>query len=134
MLSSYSSCGRYHPEFSSTSRKREDGGMAIPAQHPEPADAAARRAVEPVTVYTVDKLPALDRTFYETVRYGPTLVDTLTVPPRERASVRGPGFARRKRPWRAGGRRKATATAVATAPADVELRDTRIPWTRLKRP
>ena len=83
MLSSYSSCGRYHPEFSSTSRKREDGGMAIPAQHPEPADAAARRAVEPVTVYTVDKLPALDRTFYETVRYGPTLVDTLTVPPRD---------------------------------------------------
>ena len=57
--------------------------MAIPAQHPEPADAAARRAVEPVTVYTVDKLPAWDRTFYETVRYGPTLVDTLTVPPRD---------------------------------------------------
>ena len=57
--------------------------MTIPAQHPEPADAAARRAVEPVTVYTVDKLPAWDRTFYETVRYGPTLVDTLTVPPRD---------------------------------------------------
>ncbi len=57
--------------------------MAIPAQHPEPADAAIRRAVEPVTVYTVDKLPAWDRTFYETVRYGPTLVDTLTVPPRD---------------------------------------------------
>ena len=57
--------------------------MAIPAQHPEPADAAARRAVEPVTVYTVDKLPAWDRTFYETVRSGPTLVDTLTVPPRD---------------------------------------------------
>ena len=57
--------------------------MAIPAQHPEPADAAARRAVEPVTVYTVDKLPAWDRTFYETVRYGPTLVHTLTVPPRD---------------------------------------------------
>ena len=57
--------------------------MAIPAQHPEPADAAARRAVEPVTVYTVDKLPAWDRTFYETARYGPTLVRTLTVPPRD---------------------------------------------------
>ena len=57
--------------------------MTIPAQHPEPADAAARRAVEPVTVYTVDKLPAWDRTFYETVRTGPTLVDTLTVPPRD---------------------------------------------------
>ena len=57
--------------------------MAIPARHPEPADAAARRAVEPVTVYTVDKLPAWDRTFYEAVRAGPTLVDTLTVPPRD---------------------------------------------------
>ena len=57
--------------------------MTIPAQHPEPADAAARRAVEPVTVYTVDKLPAWDRTFYETARYGPTLVRTLTVPPRD---------------------------------------------------
>ena len=57
--------------------------MAIPAQHPEPADAAARRAVEPVTVYTVDKLPACDRTFYETVRGGMTLVDELTLPPRD---------------------------------------------------
>ena len=57
--------------------------MAIPAQHPEPADAAARRAVEPVTVYTVDRLPACDRTFYETVRSDMTLVDELTVPPRD---------------------------------------------------
>ncbi len=57
--------------------------MAIPAQHPERADAAARRAVEPVTVYTVDKLPAYDRTFYETVRSDVTLVDELTVPPRD---------------------------------------------------
>ena len=60
--------------------------MTIPAQHPEPAepaDAAARRAVEPVTVYTVDKLPAWNRTFYEAVRAGPTLVDSLTVPPRD---------------------------------------------------
>ena len=57
--------------------------MAIPARHPEPADAAARRAVEPVTVYTVDKLPACDRTFYEAVRGGMTLVDELTLPPRD---------------------------------------------------
>ena len=32
--------------------------MAIPAQNPEPADAAIRRAVKPVTVYTLDQLPA----------------------------------------------------------------------------
>ena len=57
--------------------------MAIPARHPEPTDAAARRGVEPVIVYTVDKLPAWDQTFYEAVRAGPTLVDTLTVPPRD---------------------------------------------------
>ena len=57
--------------------------MAIPAQHPEPADAAARRAVEPVTVYTVDRLPPFDHTFYETVRTDMTEVDSLIVPPRD---------------------------------------------------
>ena len=35
--------------------------MTRAAQHPEPADAAARRAIEPVTVYTVDKVPPFDR-------------------------------------------------------------------------
>ena len=57
--------------------------MARAAQHPEPADAAARRATEPVTVYTVDGLPPFDRTFYETVRSDLTLVKALTVPPRD---------------------------------------------------
>ena len=57
--------------------------MAIPAQHAEPADAAARRAVEPVTVYTVDSLPPYDRAFYETVRSDMVQVDELTVPPRD---------------------------------------------------
>ena len=57
--------------------------MAIPAQYPEPADAAARRAVEPVTVYTVDRLPPYDRDFYETVRGAMTKIDELVVPPRD---------------------------------------------------
>ena len=57
--------------------------MAIPAQHPEPADAAARRAVEPVTVYTVDRLPPYDRAFYEAVRSDMDQVGELTVPPRD---------------------------------------------------
>ena len=57
--------------------------MAIPAHQPEPADAAARRAVAPVTVYAVDRLPRYDPTFYETVRSGMTLVDAITVPPRD---------------------------------------------------
>jgi uncharacterized protein YcgI (DUF1989 family) len=57
--------------------------MAIPAQNPAPSDAAERRAVQPVTVYTLDRLPAYDQEFYETVRDGMTLVEELTVPPRE---------------------------------------------------
>ena len=57
--------------------------MAIPAQYAEPADAAERRAVEPVTVYTVDRLPPFDRDFYETARRAMTLVDELVVPPRD---------------------------------------------------
>ena len=57
--------------------------MAIAAQHQEPPDAAARRAVEPVTVYTLDRLPPFDQVFYETVRSDLTLVKELTVPPRD---------------------------------------------------
>ncbi len=57
--------------------------MAIAAQNPEPADAAARRAIQPVTVYTLDKLPAYDQEFYEAVRSDMTLVDTLTIAPRD---------------------------------------------------
>ena len=57
--------------------------MAIPAQNPEPMDAATRRMVKPVTVYTLDKLPAYDQEFYETVRSNMALVDELTVPPRD---------------------------------------------------
>ncbi len=57
--------------------------MAISAQNPEPADAAARRAVQPVTVYTLDKLPAYDQKFYEAARGDMTLVDELVIPPRD---------------------------------------------------
>ena len=57
--------------------------MAIPAQNPEPADAATRRAVKPVTVYTLDKLPIYDQEFYETVRSDMTLSHELTVPIRD---------------------------------------------------
>lgn len=57
--------------------------MAIPAQNPAPADAEARRTVKPVTVYTLDQLPDFDEKFYETVRGGMTLVDEVTVPPRD---------------------------------------------------
>ena len=64
--------------------------MAIPAQHPAPPDAAARRSVTPVTVYTVDKLPAYDAGFYESVRRDMDLMDTVTVPPRDARSFEVP--------------------------------------------
>lgn len=57
--------------------------MAAAPRHPEPADAAARRAVEPVTVYTLDQLPPYDGDFYETVRSNMTQIDSLIVPPRD---------------------------------------------------
>ena len=57
--------------------------MALAAQNPEPPDAASRRAVKPVTVYSLDRLPPFDRTFYETVRSDLTLAQALTVPPRD---------------------------------------------------
>ncbi len=64
--------------------------MVISAQHPEPADAAVRRAAEPVMVYPSDSLPRYDRTFYETVRSGMALVDEITVPPRDARVVEVP--------------------------------------------
>ena len=57
--------------------------MAIAAQNPEPADAAARRGIEPITVYTLDRLPAYDQGFYDNVRSGMTLLETITIPPRD---------------------------------------------------
>ena len=57
--------------------------MANASPQPEPNDAAARRAVEPVLVYALDSLPPFDSVFYESVRSELTLVDELTVPPRD---------------------------------------------------
>ncbi len=57
--------------------------MAIEAQNSEPADAAERRAVVPVTCYTVDQVPPYDQAFYEKAREGITLIDELTVEPRD---------------------------------------------------
>ena len=78
--------------------------MAIAAQHPEPADAAARRALEPVTVYTVDKIPPYDRAFYETARSDLTLVEAVTVPPRDGRALDVPAGTVKSRLSRALGR------------------------------
>ena len=52
-------------------------------QGPPPADAAERRAVPPVIVYAVNALPPIDPARYEAARTGMTLIDGITVPPRD---------------------------------------------------
>lgn len=48
-----------------------------------PADAAARRAARPVVCYAVDRLPPVDRAFYERARRDLVPVGAVIVPPRE---------------------------------------------------
>jgi len=48
-----------------------------------PVDAAERRAVEPVVVYAVDRVPAYDRDLYEKAREASTKIEEVIVPPRE---------------------------------------------------
>ncbi len=57
--------------------------MARSKQWPEPADAAARRAVRPVIVYAVDQVPRFDAAFYEKARATLTPVAEVLVPPRD---------------------------------------------------
>lgn len=58
-------------------------GMKYPAQTPEPADAAERRAVNPTVCYPLDTLPAPDMALYSAARKNMTKVDELVVPPRD---------------------------------------------------
>ncbi len=55
-----------------------------------PADAAARRAVAPVICYPVETLPAPDLAAYRAARDGWTMIDRVTIPPREAGSFRVP--------------------------------------------
>jgi uncharacterized protein YcgI (DUF1989 family) len=57
--------------------------MTAPPQNQAPHDAARRRAAPAVVVYSVDKVPAYDRGFYETARQGLTKISETIVPPRE---------------------------------------------------
>ncbi|MDB4558940.1 DUF1989 domain-containing protein [Amylibacter sp.] len=50
---------------------------------PEPVDAAARRAVEPIVCYPIDTLPAPDMDRYRAARLDVTLVDELIIQPRD---------------------------------------------------
>jgi uncharacterized protein YcgI (DUF1989 family) len=49
----------------------------------EPADAAQRRSVPPVTCYAVDQLPPFDAAFYGEARRGMVKTGEITVPPRD---------------------------------------------------
>jgi uncharacterized protein YcgI (DUF1989 family) len=55
-----------------------------------PSDAAERRSVPPVVVYTTQSLPAFDAAFYEAAREGMTKVSELRVAPRDASAFRVP--------------------------------------------
>jgi hypothetical protein len=50
--------------------------MSLSPQTSPPADADARRAVQPVTVYTLDKLPPVDMALYARARETLETVET----------------------------------------------------------
>jgi uncharacterized protein YcgI (DUF1989 family) len=55
-----------------------------------PPDAASRRAVKPVVVYTGDGIPAYDAAFYRNVRSGMSKISEVIVPPRDARAFRVP--------------------------------------------
>lgn len=55
-----------------------------------PTDAAARQAIRPVVCYPVAGLPAPDMALYRSARAGLSVVESLTVPPREARCFRVP--------------------------------------------
>jgi hypothetical protein len=59
-------------------------------QAPEPADAAARRAVAPVVCYDVAAVPRLDPAFVARLRAGLTGIDEVVVPPRDARCIAVP--------------------------------------------
>ncbi|MCP4958962.1 MAG: DUF1989 domain-containing protein [Actinomycetia bacterium] len=51
--------------------------------HPAPADAAARKAYEPVVCYPVDSLPSYDPSVFAAARESMSLIDEVVVQPRD---------------------------------------------------
>src|ERR1051325_11847069 len=70
--------------------RRGEGDCGVEVTGAPPPDAAQRRAARPVIVYSVDKLPAYDREFYEAVRRDLTKVSETIVPPREACTFNVP--------------------------------------------
>ncbi len=57
--------------------------MTPPAKTAEPPDAAERRSIRPVVCYSVDRVPAYDRAFYDSARRDIAKVSEIVVPPRD---------------------------------------------------
>jgi len=57
--------------------------MSRVPQHPEPADAAERRAKPAKISYEINQLPKLDTVFYDAVCGSLELIDSVTIPPRD---------------------------------------------------
>lgn len=59
-------------------------------EHQGPADAASRRAIRPVICYPVDALSPPDLPSYRAAREGWSLIESVTVPPREAGTFEAP--------------------------------------------
>ncbi len=55
-----------------------------------PQDAQQRRSARPVVCYSVEQLPALDTDFYQRARESATLIDSVTVAPRDASTFTVP--------------------------------------------
>jgi len=68
--------------------KKAGTAMTKHAQHPEPADAADRRAARPVVCYPPETLPPIDDAFRAAAREDMAGVETIMVPPRDARAFR----------------------------------------------
>src|SRR5262245_37507175 len=66
--------------------------MAGSSARTPPLDAAARRSVKPITVYTLENLPPFDAELYNELRSDLTQVSEVLVPPRDGRSFRVPAW------------------------------------------
>ena len=57
-------------------------------QNSAPTDYQERQAIEPVICYPPETLPPVDKEMLQALRNDMTLVDTITVPPRDARTFR----------------------------------------------
>ena len=64
--------------------------MKLIQENTAPKDAQARQAIKPVICYPPDTLPQVDMAMLRRARQAMTLIDTVTVPPRDAATFEVP--------------------------------------------